>query len=149
VFGYAGAIAAKIKISLHSVWLTPTTVFLCGSQSKLSLNCNLWKAITHCFSCVFSSLSPPTLSHYFPNSPNYFPNSPYPPKIVRRTIANQCYHWSNSHFLPSPYCPFMRFLLSFSLTTDTFPLHGQLLSQRSSTLLKFFCYGCRSMLPLI
>jgi len=123
VFGYAGATAPKIKISLHSVWLTPTTVFLCGSQSKLSLNCNLWKAITHCFSCVFSSLSPPTLSHYFPNGPNYFPNGPYPPKIVHRTIANQCYHWSNSHFLPSPYCPFMRFLLSFHAFSPLFLSH--------------------------
>jgi hypothetical protein len=37
-----------------------------GPSPKVRLDCSFWKAITNCFSCIFSSLSSPTLSSYFP-----------------------------------------------------------------------------------
>jgi len=101
------------------------------SAAAVEIKISLWKAIMHCFSCIFSSLSPLILSHYFPNGP-------YPPKTVHRTVANRCYHGSNFHFLPSPYCSFMRFLLSF--TTDTFPFHGRPPSQNFSVMVADQCY---------
>jgi len=105
-------------------------VFRYVSAAAVEIKISLWKAITHCFSCVFSSLSPPTLSHYFPNGS-------YPPKTVHRTVVDQCYHWSNFHFLHSHTVPLCVFS---SLTTDTFPLHGPLPSQNFSVMVADQCY---------
>jgi len=54
-----------------------------GPSPKLRLDCSFWKAITNCFSCVFSSLSSPTFSPYFLNGRKTFPTLT---QIVHNTV---------------------------------------------------------------